>query len=101
MNTVVLIGNLASEVELREVSPDRRVASFLLAVDRPGDGKADFVKITTWDHQADACGAHLGKGHRVGVGGRLRQRSWQDADGNRRSAIEVVANTVDFLSPKD
>ena len=100
MNTVVLIGNVATEVELREVGKDKHVASFVLAVDRPGDGRADFFKVTTWDRQAEVCGEHLAKGRKVGVGGRLRQRSWEDADGNRRSAVEVVASTVEFLGPK-
>jgi len=100
VNTVVLIGNLASDVELRELANDKRVASFLLAVDRPGDGKADFFKVTTWDRQAEVCSELLIKGNRVGVGGRLRQRSWEDSDGSKRTAIEVVANTVEFLMPK-
>lgn len=99
MNTVVLIGNLATDVEMKELGADRRVASFLLAVDRPGGEKADFVPVSTWNKQAEACGRHLAKGRRVGVGGRLRQRSWEDAEGRKRSAIEVVASTVEFLSP--
>ena len=77
----------------------KRVASFLLAVDRPSkDGGADFIGITVWDRQAELCGEYLGKGKRVGLDGRLRSRSWNADDGTRRSAIEVVANRVEFLS---
>lgn len=102
MNVVTLIGNLASEVELRELAEGRRVASFLLAVDRPGaDGKADFVRITVWNKQAEVCTRFLGRGKRVAVDGRLRSRSWENAEGNKRSAIEVVANSVQFLSPPE
>ena len=101
MNVVTLIGNLASEVDLREVGDERKVASFLLAVDRPGDKGADFVRVSAWNKQAEACVRFLGKGNRVGVDGRLRSRSWDDADGTRRSAVEVVANRVQFLSRPD
>lgn len=96
MNVVSLIGNLCTDVDLKDVNGGKKVASFLLAVDRQGEG-ADFVRISAWERQAEACAQHLSKGARVGVDGRLRSRSWQDGDGNRRTAIEVVANRVEFL----
>ena len=97
MNVVTLIGNLATEVELREVGPDKKVASFVLAVDRAGrDGGADFVSVSAWDRQAELCAEYLGKGHRVALDGRLKSRSWEE-EGKRRSAIEVVARRVEFL----
>jgi single-strand DNA-binding protein len=101
VNVVTLIGNLATDVEVRDLGDDRKVASFLLAVGRPGRDEADFVRISTWNKQAEVCGRFLAKGKRVGIDGRLRSRSWEDADGNRRSAIEVVAKSVQFLSPPD
>jgi single-strand DNA-binding protein len=102
LNVVTLIGNLATDVDVREVGEGRKVASFTLAVDRPGqDDKADFVRIATWNRLAEVCARFLTKGKRVAVDGRLRSRSWDDADGNRRSAIEIVANSVQFLSPPD
>ena len=92
-----LIGNLATDVELRDVADGKKVASFLLAVDRGSrDGGADFVWITAWDRQAELCAEYLGKGRRIAVDGRLKSRSWQE-DGKRRSAIEVVARRVEFL----
>jgi single-strand DNA-binding protein len=99
VNVVTLIGNLASEVELKDIGEDRQVANFLLAVDRPGKDEADFVRISTWNKQAETCARYLAKGRQVAVDGRLRSSSWEDSDGNRRSAIEVVANRVHFLSP--
>jgi single-strand DNA-binding protein len=101
VNVVTLIGNLATNVELRQVGEDRKVAGFLLAIDRPGrEGEADFVWINAWDRQAETCSARLGKGQRVAVDGRLRSRSWEE-DGKRRRAVEVVAKTVQFLSPRE
>jgi len=98
MNVVTLIGNLATDVELRELGEEKRLATFLLAVDRPGkDAGADFVRVAAWDRQAEVCAQYLGKGSRVGVDGRLRSRSWEE-EGKRRTAIEVVANRVQFLS---
>lgn len=99
MNVVMLIGNLASDVELREVGEDKKVASFLLAVNR-GRDEADFVRISVWDRQAELCAEYLSKGKRVGVEGRMRSRSWEEPDGKKRSAIEVVASRVEFLSPR-
>ncbi len=97
MNVVTLIGNLATEVELREVGSDKKVASFLLAIDRGGrEAGADFVSVSAWDRQAELCAEYLGKGRRVAVDGRLRSRSWEE-DGKRRTAVEVVARHVEFL----
>jgi single-strand DNA-binding protein len=97
MNTVSLVGNLATDVELKEVS-EKRVASFLLAVGRGGgrDAGADFVWISAWDRQGELCAEYLGKGRRVGVEGRLKSRTWEQ-DGRRRDAIEIVARRIDFL----
>jgi len=101
VNVVTLIGNLATEVELREVGDGKRVASFLLAVDRrTKEGGADFIRVSAWDRQADACGQYLAKGRRVAIDGYLRSRSWED-QGKRRRDVEVVARSVQFLSPPD
>jgi single-strand DNA-binding protein len=99
VNVVTLIGNLATDVELKELGEDRKVASFKLAVDRRGaDNGADFFRVTAWNRQAELCARYLHKGRLIGLDGRLRSRSWEDADGKRRSAVEVVANSVEFLS---
>jgi single-strand DNA-binding protein len=100
MNNVTLIGNLATEIDLREVGEDKKVANFVLAIDRPGqDAGADFIRVAVWNRQAEICAEFLAKGKRIALDGRLRSRSWEDADGTRRSAVEVVAHRVQFLSP--
>ena len=97
MNVVTLIGNLATEVEVRDVAPDKRVASFVLAVDRASrEGGADFVTVSAGARQGELCAEYLGKGRRVAIDGRLRSRSWEE-EGKRRSAVEVVARRVEFL----
>ena len=101
MNTVNLIGNLASDVELKQIGDEKQVAKFLLAVDRPGkDAGADFVWVPTREKQAELCARYLSKGKRVAIDGRLRSRSWEE-EGKRRNAVEVVAVRVQFLSPPD
>jgi single-strand DNA-binding protein len=101
MNVVSLIGNLASDVELREFGEEKRLATFRLAVRRAGkDGEADFFRVAVWDRQAQVCAEYLAKGRKVGVEGRLRSRSWED-DGEKRSMVEVVAQRVEFLSSPD
>jgi len=97
VNTVSLIGNLASDVELREVGDDKKVANFLLAVGRGNrDAGADFIGVSVWDRQGELCAEYLSKGRRVGVAGYLRSRNWEE-DGKRRRVVEVVAQRVDFL----
>jgi single-strand DNA-binding protein len=101
VNSVNLIGNVATEIDLKELGSDRTVASFVLAVDRPGSEKTDFFRVTAWNKQAEVCGRFLAKGRRVGVDGKLRSRSWEDGDGKKRSAVEVLADQVIFLTPPD
>jgi single-strand DNA-binding protein len=97
MNLVMLIGNLATDVELREFGEEKRLATFRLAVDRGGkDDEADFFRISVWDRQAQTCADYLAKGRKVAVEGRLRTSSWED-NGEKRSRVEVVARRVEFL----
>ena len=97
MNVVTLIGNLASDVELKDLGDEKKVANFLLAVDRDSaDGRADFLRVAAWERQGELCAEYLAKGRRVAVEGRLRSRSWEQ-EGVRREAVEVVARRVEFL----
>ena len=99
MNLVALIGNLATDVTVKDVGDGKHVADFLLAVDRRmKDGGADFIRIVVWERQAEVCGQYLAKGRRVGIEGYLRAQSWED-EGKRRRDVDVVARRVDFLSP--
>jgi single-strand DNA-binding protein len=101
VNTVNLIGNLATDVELREAG-DKQVANFLLAVDRfSKEGGADFVGVSAWERQGELCAQYLTKGRQVGIEGYLRTHSWEDGDGKRRRSVEVVARRVVFLGSRE
>ncbi len=102
-NKVILIGNLTRDPELRYTPGGTPVASFGLAVSRrfrQGDEQKEevcFVDIVTFGKQAENCGQYLGKGRSVIIEGRLQQRQWETAEGQRRSKHEVVAQSVRFL----
>ena len=97
MNSVMLVGNLASDVDLRDLGAEKKVATFLLAVDRTKD-EADFVRVSVWDRQAELCDEYLTKGHLVGVQGRLRSSEWEDENGKRQRSVEVTAGRVQFIA---
>ena len=98
MNTVILIGRLTRDPELKYTPNGNAVSTFTLAVDKPfGDKEADFVPIVVWQKLAESCANHLNKGRLVAVNGRLQIRNYNDKDGNKRKAAEVVANSVKFL----
>lgn len=106
LNRVFLIGNLTRDPELRYIPSGTAVASFTIAVNRyyttnTGERKeeASFVRVVAWGRRAELCGEYLSKGSPVFVEGRLRSRTWDGADGQKRSAIEVVAASVQFLRP--
>ncbi|EOD00033.1 single-stranded DNA-binding protein [Caldisalinibacter kiritimatiensis] len=103
MNSVVLIGRLTRDPELRFLPGNgRAVATFTIAVDRPftnaqGEREADFLRIVVWGRQAENCANYLGKGRLVGVQGRIQTRSYDTNQGDRRYVTEIVADRVQFL----
>ena len=100
MNTVILTGNLASDVELREFGEEKKLAAFRLAVDRSSkNDEADFFRVVAWDQQAQLCADYLAKGRKIGVEGRLRHHVWEDA-GEKKSRVEVVLHRIEFLGPR-
>ena len=105
LNRVFLIGNLTRDPELRYLPSGQAVATFTLAVNRvynsqTGEKKEDtcFIRIVVWARRAEVCNEYLKKGSPVCVEGRLQSRNWEAQDGTKRSSIEVVANSVQFLS---
>ncbi len=105
LNRVFLIGNLTRDPELRYLPSGQAVANFTIAVNRPytsntGEKKEEtsFIRVVVWARRAEVCNEFLRKGSPVFVEGRLQSRSWEAQDGTKRSAIEVVASNVQFLS---
>lgn len=95
MNSVQLIGRLATDVEVKEVTGGSKVSSFILCVDR-NDEESDFFRIKAWNSQAEAAGEFLAKGKRVAISGKLRQDVYEK-DGEERYAVAVVAQRIEYL----
>jgi single-strand DNA-binding protein len=104
-NKVQLMGNLTRDVELRYTASGAAVASFGLAVNRKfkqgEEWKEEvcFIDITVWGKQGENCAEYLSKGSLVFIDGRLNYQTWE-SDGQKRSKLEVVANSVQFLDSK-
>lgn len=104
LNKALLMGNLTRDPELRYIPSGSAVASFTLAMNRvyklpSGEKKEEvsFVRVVVWGRMAEICGEYLKKGSPVFVEGRLQSRSWDGPDGQKRSALEVIAMNVQFL----
>lgn len=106
LNKVFLIGNLTRDPETRYLANGTAVVSFGLAMNRTytaqsGEKKEEvcFVRIVVFGKQAEACGQYLNKGKPVFVEGRLQYRSWE-TEGQKRNALDVVAERVQFLGAR-
>ena len=104
LNRVILIGNLTGDPELRYTPSGTARTRFSIAINRQykdGSGQLQeettFVPIITWGSQAENCANYLSKGRSVAVEGRLRIDSFENAEGERRKVVEVVASSVQFL----
>jgi len=107
LNKVILVGRLCNDPELKYTPSGVAVANFRVAVDRPfansqGEREADFIDTVTWRQNAEFSANYLSKGRLVLVEGRLQVRTWTSAEGQRRRAMEVVADNVRALDrPKE
>lgn len=107
INSVVLTGNLTKDPELRATTGGTDVATLRVAVNgrkKNGQGEwvddPNFFDVTAFGGQARTCGEYLKKGSPIAVAGRLDWREWEAKDGSKRSAIQVIANDVQFLPGK-
>lgn len=104
LNKAILIGRLTRDPELRYTQNGTPVAKFTLAVDRPfanqeGKRDVDFIDAVVWGKQAETATNYLGKGRLVAVEGRIQVRGYEH-QGQKRKAVEVVAEHVKFLDSK-
>ena len=105
-NKVILMGNLTRDPELRYTPAGKAVTNFSIAVNRKykvdeqWKEDTDFFDIVVFGKQAENCSEYLRKGRPVLVDGRLQQRRWETDEGQKRSKVEVVAMTVQFLGSR-
>jgi single-strand DNA-binding protein len=105
INRVVLVGNLTKDPELRQTGGGTPVCSLRIAVntrrrDESGQwgDKPNYFSVSVFGNQAESCSQYLSKGRPVAIDGRLEWREWQAQDGAKRESVEIVADSVQFLS---
>lgn len=107
LNKVMIIGHLGRDPEMRYTPSGRSVTSFSVATSRnwtTAEGErrteTEWFNVVAWGSLAEICNQYLKKGQQVYVEGRLQTRRWEDEDGNKRSATEIVAREMIMLSQK-
>lgn len=106
LNIVAVMGRLARDPEMRQTTTGKSVASFTIACDRGrkdanGQSVCDWLNIVAWDKTAEFVCKYFQKGSMIAVDGRLQSRSYQDKSGQNRTAVEIVANNVNFGQSKE
>jgi single-strand DNA-binding protein len=100
-NRVILVGNLTRDPEIRYTQSGKGVTKFTLAVNNPRNKEeTTFVDIVAWDRLGETCNTYLKKGSNTLVEGRLVIRSYDDKDGNKRKATEVVIDNMQMLGSR-
>jgi single-strand DNA-binding protein len=109
INRVVLTGNLTADPELRSLPSGTSVCRLRIACNtRRKDGasgewvdKPNYFDVTVWGAQGENCARYLAKGRPVAIDGRLEWREWETQEGAKRQAVEIVADSVQFLGGRD
>ena len=105
LNVIAVMGRLARDPELRQTTTGKHVAAFTIACDRGrkdanGQKQTDWLNVVAWDKTAEFVCRYFRKGSLIVVDGRLQSRSYQDKDGNNRTAVEIIAQNVNFSDEK-
>lgn len=106
MNKVFLIGNLTRDPELTETPSGVSVCKFSIAVQREytsqdGERQADFFNCTAWRGLGESIAKYAKKGKKVAVGGSIQLRNYEDNQGVKRTAVDIIVQDCEFLSPKE
>lgn len=101
MNRLTIIGNITRDPETRVTQSGSSVCTFTVAVNRRGkNDEADFFRVSAWNKLAETCQQYLAKGRKVAVVGPVSVSTYTGQDGNTRATLEVMAQDVEFLTPK-
>ena len=106
MNKVFLIGNLTRDPELSETAGGVPVCHFSIAVNRnyssqDGERQTDFFNCTAWRAMAETIARYTKKGKKIAVVGSIQLRNYEDNQGVKRTAVDIIAQDVEFLSPRE
>lgn len=104
LNRAVLMGRVVADPEMRKTASNTSVTSFTLAVQRSygkdEEKQTDFIDIVAWRGTAEFAAKWFTKGMQVAVSGKIQTRTWEDKEGHKRKAVEVVADEVFFADSK-
>ena len=102
MNSIIIKGRLTKDPELRYTQSDTAVCTVNVAVDRPysKDKETDFFTVVFWRQTAEFVSKYFHKGDAIGIEGTIQTRNYEDRQGNKRTAVEVVADNVFFVGGK-
>ena len=100
LNSVSVIGNLTKDVEFKTTEAGVQIANFSIAVNGLKKDDVDFFDVTAFKGTAEACSKYLRKGLKVAIAGRLNQQRWKTESGDNRSRVKIIAQQVQFLTPK-
>lgn len=100
MNKLTIIGNLTKDPELRVTQEGKSVCNFTVAVNRRNREEADYFRVSAWNQLGENCGKFLAKGRKVSVVGPVSVSTYTGQDGNVHANLEVTAEDVEFLSPR-
>lgn len=102
INSVVIMGRLIKDPELKTTQSGISVVSFTVAVDRKyqKECQADFLNVVAWRHTAEFVEKYFRKGSMIAVQGSIQTRKYEDKNGNNRTSVEIVADSVSFCGPK-
>ena len=105
MNKVFLIGNLTRDPELTETASGVQICRFSIAVTRnytgsDGERKTDFFNCVAWRGLGETVARYAHKGNKIAVSGSIELRNYEDRDGIKRTAVDIVAQDVEFLTPR-
>jgi len=101
INNVVLMGRLCADPELKTTQSGLSRTSFALAVDNGKGKRADFIDIVAWRDTADFINKYFDKGSMIAISGSIHNRYYEDKNGNKRKADEVVAREVSFCGARE
>lgn len=105
LNIAIVQGRLVKDPERRQTQSGKTVCQFRVACDRgrkdaQGNSLTDWIDVVAWEHTAEFVCKYFQKGSLILVNGRIETRNYQDRNGNNRTAVEIVANGVDFCGSK-
>ena len=104
LNRIVIMGRLCADPELKKTQTGISVCSVCVAVDRPrrqdAEAQTDFLDIVAWRQTAEFLARYFVKGQQIAVDGKLQSRTWEDNEGHRRKAGEIVAEQLHFCGSK-